>query len=526
MVRQLSYAPPDRIRGQVERAEELAEQIERGASYPVDWLVYRLTGYRGEDVTTRSVSGGVLLAELSAFVERLSHAGGLTLREEPGAVVSGDLTRRWGVNRKTLERWRRDGLVGRRLIDDRGRSVLAFSARVVAAYERRHAERLRRAGAFSRLSESERERIEALASTGGARGESTTAAARRMARATGRSVGAVKRALVSSGRGVARTPEEMESRRREAEFAWRLWRRGFDAPEIARRLGRPRTVVLRAINLERASRLRACLNGVAGSDAQPQWTPQPLPPICGDVAALVELARHRIVVTPRQEAREHVLLWSLRASAAAELSRLDRNHPSAEALDEIESRLRAAARVKAVLLRPLLSLIVETAEGVLGGPMETLRPAQAAELLAELLAATCADLDTHEPGRVGRLAAPVALAVHRLATSWVKQHHATPARSAARAAGLWTVPVAIEPFVALVSPWQASMDLPPAGFAAWPRMGEPERAVLAARFGLEGERPRTLAELAKEFGVTRIQAARLDCGAWRALAKTLRRERA
>ena len=513
LVKQLAYAPPERIWHQVERAEELVEHLDVDASYPVDWLVYKLTGYRSDETTTRSVPGAELLADLSAFVEHLSRAGKLRASDEPVELVS-DLAVRWSINRKTIERWRRVGLVGRRLVNDDGREVLGFSQRVLRAFERAHRERIAKARLFSRASESEREHMVRQA---GEEPESASrsAVAKRVAKKSGRSVGAVKRAMAD-----AAGEENHATRagvRREGRAAWRLWRRGFETSEIAERLKRPRTVVLRAINLERLGACSVCLRLASVTSAEVAWFDQRAPVVCDDVREFVRLARDRIVVPPKEEARELRLYWSLVAKAQAACRAIDRLQPSTEMLDVAETALRSAARVKASVFRALLSPLLDTVESVLGGPIETLRPGPAAELVGAVNVVVLAEMDLHVPGRVGRLAAPVSLAAHRVATAWVKANVAGVSRAATRAAGLWAGGAAIVPYVAHVCAWQADIDVPERAWRGWVKVAERERRLLASRFGLEGEKPCSVSEWAEREGVTRIQAARADRKAWRAL---------
>ena len=58
---QLRFAPPKALKRDIERAETLAGEIDRATTYPEDWIVFRLTGYRPEIDQPRLTEGAGLL---------------------------------------------------------------------------------------------------------------------------------------------------------------------------------------------------------------------------------------------------------------------------------------------------------------------------------------------------------------------------------------------------------------------------------------------------------------------------------
>ena len=123
---------------QIERIEDLAVEIDPALNYPEDWLIYRITGYRPEIDIPATLVGAALLGDLSALAERLSDAAALRAHELSGPTAPiEELRRRWRVSRKTLERWRRAGLLGLRVRDPSGGAHLVFPERVIRAFESR-----------------------------------------------------------------------------------------------------------------------------------------------------------------------------------------------------------------------------------------------------------------------------------------------------------------------------------------------------------------------------------------------------
>ena len=124
LARQLRFLPRARLLEDAARAEALAGDVEPGVRYPVEWIVFRVTGHRPDAPTSAgdarnagdagapsTVEGEHLLADLSALVERLTLAARLREDEAPAARTLSleDLRTRWGVTARTLERYRRRG---------------------------------------------------------------------------------------------------------------------------------------------------------------------------------------------------------------------------------------------------------------------------------------------------------------------------------------------------------------------------------------------------------------------------------
>ena len=72
LARQLRFAPPETLRRQLERAEQLAAEIDPSINYPEDWIVFRITGYRADMPAPATIVGEALLGDIGILVERLS----------------------------------------------------------------------------------------------------------------------------------------------------------------------------------------------------------------------------------------------------------------------------------------------------------------------------------------------------------------------------------------------------------------------------------------------------------------------
>ncbi|MBL9032616.1 MAG: hypothetical protein JNM80_13040 [Phycisphaerae bacterium] len=523
LARQLRFASSSALRRQVERAEALAADIDDDRNYPEDWLVHRLTGYRPETEAPAVFVGRALRAELSALVERLSDAARLRASDHgpPGWLTAGELAERWRVSRKSLERYRRLGLVARRVREADGRARLAFARREVERFERAHAERLGRAARLSRLGEDAEARIVDRARAYARCGLSLNQAATRLARRHGRAPETIRRLLLrrAAGEFARRGPPTA----RERALVERAWFLGIEPGEVAARLGRSRAAVARVALLARARRLREAL-GESGPSADEAGAVEPaLPagvaigaPAARTIGALLGEAEG---MPPMAATVERALArrMSWLVARAGAIARAD--GPTATGVDRAETDLREAARIKAVLVRAQLPLLRRTLLATLGRPIEEHRTADVVAWVREGIDAIAQAVEGFDATGAGRLAAPAGLALaRRLARA------AEGAGRSTRATPRLDVEAGIEDWTRKVARWQTWHGrtwLEPServrrGASA---LGARERGVLEARYGW-GRAPATIAAIAGMLGTTVIKAALLERRArreaWRA----------
>ncbi len=542
LARHLAAAESTVVAADADRAERLAGEVEPERAYPLEWIAFRITGraaevhpaevaraLRGEgDGPGSAVKGAALLADLSALVERLTAAVG-----EPapaGSMEPAAVAERWQVSRKTLDRWRRQGLVARRVIGERGRSTLVFMRSVVERFEARHREEIASAGSYTRIDSDQMTRIVERGRRYARAGLSLNEAARRLAVRHGRSHETVRQLLRRADAGSARpsfgAPAAPAGERRR--IAHRAWRRGIEPALVARRFGRTRASVVRLINDQRAVLLRSVIlpehadaGSMHGERGVRKWlSPAPVRTELGapghtDLRDLIDAARRPEVpigiVESTRACAYHFLLGEAQRLIAS-IPAMG-GHPTE--IDRAETMLRWAARLKAELVRSQIGLMLRTIEAQLDAPVDQLRAAEARELVEVGLAAVAHAVDAFDPfKKSGRLAAPTGLAVNRAASRWVRDRRAgldrgvraTPRLRAGTPIRDWTLGIA--PWQGLLEPDQrlraAARD---SGLAALP---ERERAFLLERFGWGGGPPRTLAEMAGMLKLTPMRSAQRE----------------
>src|SRR5439155_11239166 len=119
---QVRFAPPARRFEQLARAQKLLGEIELNRAYPYQFICYRITDFRPESYPDLLIPGADLTHDLALFIEAL---GGTVATAEPQEelVTLDQLSTRLNVSTKTIRRWRKLGLVGRRILCDGRRQL-------------------------------------------------------------------------------------------------------------------------------------------------------------------------------------------------------------------------------------------------------------------------------------------------------------------------------------------------------------------------------------------------------------------
>jgi transposase len=567
LARQLRFESAEAARRQLVRAEELALQLldEAGKdgpeAYPEEWVVFRVTGLRTEAAGGGGVvMRGALMGDLPALIDRLSAAAKLTESDLPGpakrASMDGttggraasatpskqstpvwlsvaELCARWRVSRKTLERYRRLGLVSRRIGLGRGRERVVYAAAHVGAFERAQAARVAGAGEFSRMDARVRERLVRRAARYRARfGWTLHRCARRLAAREGRSVEAVRRVLrrhdERADRPLFDEPGPLDSEQR----AWveRTARRGGSVSGAAGRVRKSRATAYRVVGERRVERLRELdLRGPVGPTFARKDAGEVLlghaaareglgVPGAASVGELVRLAA-AIEPEPAEFERARAgACWYLVWSAARALDGLAKHGARVRGgvgIDRIETWLLWASRIKAEMVRSQTPLLVRAIESQTGRAIGGIPGGALRELCEIGLEALIEGVERFDPFKGGRLAAPAGMGVSRAVSRWLrdeKERLGPATRAAARsdleqqALGDWAM---------RVHPWQGWLDAPAGVRERVGELGEKERRVVEMRFGW-GERggpPRTMEETAVALGTTATRVSAMQRGA-------------
>jgi len=201
---QVRFAPPARRLEQMARAQQLLAEVEPGRQYPYQWVCFRITEFRPEAYPDLLISGADLAHDLAWLIEALgdtiSAPIGVPAGEPQTApattegplVTLDELSKRLNVSTKTIRRWRKLGLVGRRALRA-GKYQICFQQMVIDRFLTLNRDRVERGGRFSQMNDAEREDILRRAKRLSRVYSGTlTEVSRRIARRLGRSVETVR----------------------------------------------------------------------------------------------------------------------------------------------------------------------------------------------------------------------------------------------------------------------------------------------------------------------------------------------
>lgn len=525
--RQLEFAGADALRRHALRAESLVRQIPRDALVSEAWLVERLTGVRSRDAdSSPTLVGQAVAMDSAALALRWSERGPLRPEDlQGGAVPLEDAARRMGVTVRSLQRWRRQGLVTVRVRF--GRSVRSAISGETLAWAQR--EIVAKLPARTR-DPGRRDRLVTLARSIVTAGSSLHAASRAVARASGASVSTVRRALMTAERSGAlpRLTRRQTPGVRTRSAAWRAWRRGAGLTELAEPLARSSAATLRLIRRERRDRLRGLrlqvppLPTFARADAAetllaPKAVRSGLPSRTWPDEGHAFLRRFP-PGTPgadrawAADAQRLVALRFLLWRVEREIAALRGSDPGA-GLDRVEANLRWAARLKLSLVENALPGALARLQAMRAGPLTglpsgALRRAILAAVSAANDAVTEAMLSERAIERP-RLAALAAAAVERAVAgaSWLRPGAASRESEVA-------LPPSLRESVAPWVEWVPLRD--DLAVAASADRGKGAR-LLERRFGWDGAPPVSGQDAAQRLGMDVRHAGKMAAEAFRRL---------
>src|SRR4051812_39443113 len=127
LARQMDFTPTDARAAQISAAERLVHEIDPTKAYPLDFVTFRITGYHPKTVGLDELTGLALQHDLGLLIERVSDTLSVSTATLAEPVLSiDDVTERFNVTSKTIQRWRRKGLPARRFVFPDGKRRVGF----------------------------------------------------------------------------------------------------------------------------------------------------------------------------------------------------------------------------------------------------------------------------------------------------------------------------------------------------------------------------------------------------------------
>ncbi len=377
---QVRYAPVDVRVEQMDKAERLLRQLDAEKPYRYQDLCQQITDFKPSMYPDLVVDGKDAIHDLGLFVEDLSASANLPVEHAAEQVLTvDDVSQRFNVSTKTVDRWRKRGLVGRRFKFG-NRSRIGFLSSSVDRFVRDHKDEVRRGSRFSQLSDDEREEIVRKARRLARYGACPSEVSKRLSKTFDRSPETVRYTLRQYDE---QHPENAvfphaslplsDSKRREI---YQKFKKGVSVQALADESCRTRTSIYRIVGEERAQLLfdqpidfmdspefhkgdaeRKILGPPPEVDKKGGRVKPPpgLPPYLASLYSIPLLTRE-------EEQYYFRKMNYLKFKAFKLREKIDQSRPRTKDLDQLEDLIGKAVEIKNFLIRSNLRLVVSIAK--------------------------------------------------------------------------------------------------------------------------------------------------------------------
>jgi RNA polymerase primary sigma factor len=387
LARQMQFTPAFQRARQLSAAEELLLQLDPDKGYPYDFVLFRITGYHakpngdhGEDgFTGQLLTGLALQHDLGLLIEQVSDGLNQCVEAAGQTVLTIEqVCQQFNVSDKSIQRWRRRGLAGRRFVFPDGKKRVGFLISSVERFFAVHNDSAVEAANFAPFDADELRRMTHSAARLTAEGCCGEEIAQRIGRRFNRSPLAVTHLLRQHAPGTlaaAAAPFSQHQR----DFILGAFEQGESLSALAYHVGRPRSAVYRVLLEERLERLHrwnskffddelyhqpeaaSVIDAIASADdlgeaptAEQRRLPKDLPASCQALFAqpLLTAAKERALFLKLNFHKSH--FTALRR-------RLDGRRPRWSDLKEMEQQLQLAAQTKNRIIAANLRLVASVA---------------------------------------------------------------------------------------------------------------------------------------------------------------------
>jgi RNA polymerase sigma factor (sigma-70 family) len=377
---QVRYTPVDKRLEQMDRAEQYIGTLDPAGTYGYQDLCEQVTAFRPQSYPDMQISGADAAHDLRLFVEELSASVNLPAENagEPVLTVD-DVSRKFNVSTKTVDRWRKRGLVSRKF-QFGTKSRIGFLASSIDRFVHEHEDDVFRGSKFSQLSNNERDEIIGQAREMTRFGACPQEVSRKLSTTFERSPETIRTALRQhdqenpGNRVFTKGGEELSPARREEMYL--KFQEGTPVDTLAQEYCRTRTSVYRIIAEVRAEKLTgetiAFMDSpefhksnadrvILGPAPEVEKKQGRLKPPAGLPAYLSSL--YTMPLLTREEEGYHFRKYNFLKFKASQLqARIIQNRPKTAELDELERLLDEANEVKNFLIRSNLRLVVSIAK--------------------------------------------------------------------------------------------------------------------------------------------------------------------
>jgi len=377
---QVRFAPQAVRSRQILQAEDYLLHVDGDAEYLYGEVCHEVTGYRPDGNAGASIAGTDLAHDLLCFIEDLSDSMNVTVADlgEPVLTVQ-EVSERFSVSAKTVDRWRDRGLASRRVkVNGRKRVVIPVSTldRFVAINKKE----IDRGRSFRQMSDEEREQIILDARKLAAKGLGLTEVSRQLGEKLGRATETVRYTLrdydkVHPENAIFPKVEGQVSAEHQS-LMFDLHAQGVSVADLARRFSRSKPAVHAMLAEVRIKRLKALPIDFMDSDEFRQKNAEEV--ICGEApeydkqksavrvptglpAYLAELYKVPLLNKPQEQYYFRKMNF-LKFQAVELQKQLNVRRTSLRIAKKMEAVLEEADGLKNLLTRSNLRLVVSIAK--------------------------------------------------------------------------------------------------------------------------------------------------------------------
>lgn len=258
-----SFVPKSQQLKQLAAAEELYKIIEPDRQYPYEFICFKITSYRPKGQTAQqTISSKEVMCDLPVYILRQSARLKLKADKQSEKIYSiGELSEKFNISTRTIERWRKRGLLCRRYIFGGGVSGIGFSSSAVEDFVGRNAELVKKASQFSTISSAVKRQIIEMAGRLDSDGLwSKTAIIKKVAAHFKRAPETIRLIIVGCERRqkkqIFRSSHALLGSR-EFSLIYNIYESGMSIRQIAAKFDRSLSTIYRIINRRRIRKLLA-----------------------------------------------------------------------------------------------------------------------------------------------------------------------------------------------------------------------------------------------------------------------------
>ncbi len=532
-------------KGYIDAAEALCQILNPQREYPYEFVVFRITGYRGRRSGPPSppMSGESLRADLLRLILDVSESYSLHTDDYAEVVYDTDtLARRFNVSTKTLQRWRKNGLSARKLVFPDGKRRVAFLDSSVRWFVDNRKKQIVRSMHFTQLTDAERLDIIRRAKRMACFSQCCLSdIARRLASKTGRAVETIRYTIRKHD---LEHPQEAvfpylsaPLGDQEKNIIYRCFLRGVPVSSLADRYGRTRGSIYRIVNEMRARQLinrpinyidnaefddpdadHLILQQPQARDEKENGKVQKKTKAPADLPSYLKALYDVPLLNAQQEQHLFRAYNYLKYKADKLRSQLDVNRIRTSQLRRVEKFLLQANVLKNRIVRANLRLVVSIAKKHLRGPQTLF------ELISDGNVSLMRAVEKFDYGRGHRFSTYASWAIMRnYARSVPKEQYQLDRFSTGHeevldiAASLRSY----DPNEVNIPELRESID------ALLTQLTARERTILIDHYGLdETRRSKTLDELGRQLGLSKERVRQIEIQALRKLRKIIHPQKA